>query len=447
MNSPRLTTRTIETVKSDETRREIPDAHMPGLYLVVQPSGAKSWAVRYRSAGQPRKHTLGSYPAIDLKSARSLASSALRAVSEGRDPAREKAMERTIVPNTVEAVMNRFIELHCRRANRPRTIEGTQQLLDLHVLPRWRRRLIRDITRRDVLDLLDAIVESGRPVAANRVLSAIRKLFNWAIERDIIPASPCAGVKKPTPEKSRDRVLTDSELREVWISAGHIRGPFGALVHLLILTGQRRDEVARIEWSEVNLKAGLWTLPKHRSKNGESHDIPLSHPAIAILQALPRIGDRLVLTTDGETPSSNYAKNKKRLDALLPPDMSAWWLHDIRRTVASGLAKLGINLPVIEKVLNHASGSFAGIVAVYQRHDFADEKRRALDAWGAFVSDLVKAAGQERGRVARPRPCLLKNSCPPFGERCRRRKAPTLHRCLPCCGAQLSTSPKASRET
>jgi integrase len=385
----RLTARTIEAIKPGKTRREIPDALLPGLYLVLQPSGARSWAVRYRSGGRPRKHTLGSYPAIDLKNARDLASNALRAAAEGGDPAREKALRRTIVPDTVEAVVSRFIELHCRRANRPRTIEGTQQLLDLHVLPRWRRRLIKDITRRDILDLLDAVVESGRPVAANRVLTAIRKLFNWAIERDIIPASPCAGVKKPTPEQSRDRVLADSELRAVWLAADKLGGPFGALVKLLTLTGQRRDEVARLEWSEINLKAGLWTLPKARSKNGEPHDIPLSGQAIAILQSLPRIGDRFALTTNGETPSSNYGKNKKRLEMLLPPDMPAFRLHDIRRSVASGMARLGVNLPTIEKCLNHTSGSFGGIVSVYQRYDFSSEKRKAFEAWGSYVADLV----------------------------------------------------------
>ena len=141
---------------------------MPGLYLVVQPCGARSWAVRYRRGGRPRKHTLGPYPAIDLKTARELAGKALRAVAEGRDPGREKALARTALPDTVEAVAKQFVELHCRRANRPRTIEGTQQLLDLHVLPRWRRRLIKDITRRDVLDLLDGLVEAAgrsRPIA------------------------------------------------------------------------------------------------------------------------------------------------------------------------------------------------------------------------------------------------------------------------------------------
>ena len=394
-----LTARTVATIKPLPHRQEIPDAHMPGLYLVVQPTGARSWAVRYRSNGQPRKHTLGAYPKLDLKAARTLAGTALRAAAEGRDPGREKAQQRTILPDTVEAVAKQFVELHCRRANRPRTIEGTQQLLDLHVLPRWRRRLIKDITRRDVLALLDGLVESGRPLAANRALSAIRKLFNWAMDRDIIASSPCAGVKPPSAENVRDRVLSDAELRDIWLAADTLGGPFGALVKLLMLTGQRRDEVARMAWGEVDLDAQLWTLPKERSKNGQPHDIPLSDPAVAILESLPRIGDTFVLTTDGKSASSNYGANKKRLDALLPGDMPPWWLHDLRRTAASGMARLGVNLPVIEKVLNHSSGSFGGIVGVYQRHNFSDEKRHALERWGAHVADLV--SGRRSRNVVR----------------------------------------------
>jgi integrase len=384
-----LTVRTVETIKPGPNRKEIPDRHLTGLYLVVQPSGARSWAVRYRSSGQTRKHTLGSYPAVDLKTARILASRALRAAAEGRDPGREKALERTTLPDTIEAVAMQFVEVHCRRANRPRTVEGTQQLLDLHVLPRWRRRLIKDITRRDVLDLLDGLVASGRPIAANRALTAVRKLFNWAIERDIIAVSPCAGVKPPTPEQARDRTLGDAELANVWRAADRLGGPFGALVKLLMLTGQRREEVARMTWSEVDLDARLWTLPKERSKNGRPHDIALSDPAVAILETLPRISDSFVLTTDGKSAASNYATNKRQLDALLPADMPPWWLHDLRRSLASGMARLGINLPVIEKVLNHSSGSFGGIVGVYQRHDFADEKRHALERWGTHIADLV----------------------------------------------------------
>ena len=394
-----LTTRAVETTKPGQERREIPDRHMPGLYLVVQPSGAKSWAVRYRHAGTPRKHTLGAYPAIDLKAARDLASKALRAVAEGRDPGREKIQERAAKPDTVETVARQFIERHCKRSNRPRTARETQRLLDLHVLPHWRTRLTREITRRDVLDLLDRIVDVGKPIAANRTFSAVRKMFNWAVARDIITASPCAGVKPPTAERSRDRVLSDSELRDVWHAANKVGGPFGALVQLLIVTGQRRDEVAQMRWAEIDLDGRPWTLAPARVKNDQPHDVPLSDSAIAILQVLPRIGNEYVLTTNGEAPSSNYAKNKRRLDALLPDDMPPWRLHDLRRTAASGMARLGVNLPIIEKVLNHSSGSFAGIVGVYQKHTFADEKRQALQNWGAFVDELV--SGRSHRNVVR----------------------------------------------
>jgi integrase len=362
---------------------------MPGLYLVLQPSGARSWAVRYRGGGRPRKHTLGSYPTIDLKTARDLAGRALRAAAEGRDPGREKAHDRAAGRDTVEAIAEQFIKRHCSRKNRPSTKTGTERLLRQYVLPRWGTRLARDITRRDVIDLLDRIVDAGKPIAANRVLAAVRKMFNWCLERDILEKTPFAGVKPPTDEQPRDRVLKDSEIRAAWLAADQLGGPFGALVKILILTGQRRDEVARMQWAELNLEAALWVLPPERVKNKLAHEIPLSAPALAVLEALPRVGDQFVLTTSGEAPSSNYSKGKRRLDALLPSDMLAWRLHDLRRSVASGMAQIGVSLPVIEKCLNHISGTFSGIVSVYQKHTFADEKRAAFDAWGAFVADLV----------------------------------------------------------
>ena len=184
--------------------------------------------------------------------------------------------------------------------------------------------------------------------------------------------------------------------------------PFGPLVKLLILTGQRRDEVARMPWAELDLAERLWRLPRERTKNNRPHEIPLSDAAMAVLDSMPRIDGPYVFSTNGEGPASNYAKNKRKFDALLPADMPAWRLHDLRRTVASGMARLGIGLPVIEKVLNHTSGSFAGIVGVYQQHTFADEKRQALEAWGAFVTDLAsdQPPAQERRRTARARPCV-----------------------------------------
>jgi integrase len=385
-----LTARTVETLKPGIERREIADRYLPGLYLIIQPSGAKSWAVRYRHQGRPRKHTIGGYPVFDLAKARAAAGAALRAVAEGRDPGREKASARTQRgADTIESIAAQFIERHYQRAGKHRAAAETRQRLELHVLPRWRGRLATDISRRDVLELLDAVVDSGRPIAANRVLASVRKMFGWCVARDILPASPCTGVGAPSAERPRDRVLTDPELRNVWLAADKMGGPFGALVKLLALTGQRRDEVARMQWSEINLQTCLWSLPADRTKNNRAHEIPLSAAAVSTIMALPRIGDKFALTNDGAAPASNYAANKRRLDALLPADMADWVLHDLRRSVASGMARLGINLPVIERVLNHSSGSFGGIVGVYQRHDFADEKRRALEAWESFVVDLV----------------------------------------------------------
>ena len=385
----KLTARAVETAQPAAVRREIPDALMPSLYLVVQPSGTKSWAVRYRHNGATRKFTLGSHPAIDLKAARALAGKALRAAAEGRDPGQEKAQARAASADTIDRAVAQFIERHCKRKNRPRTAQETERLLRLHVMPRWRGRAVSSITRRDVLDVLDRVVDAGAPIAANRVLAATRKLFNWLLARDIIATSPCAGVKPPTDERSRDRVLDDKELRAVWLAAEEIGWPFGAMVKVLVLTGQRRDEVARMEWSEIDFGDKLWTLPRERVKNDEKHEVPLSGAAIAVLKSVPRIaGSRYVFTTNGKAPSSGYSKGKRRLDALLS-DMPPWRLHDLRRTTASGMARLGINLPVIEKVLNHASGSFAGIVGVYQKHGFSQEKRRALEAWAAFVAGLA----------------------------------------------------------
>ena len=396
----RLTVKNVEAMRPGADRREIPDGHMPSLYLIVQPSGARSWAVRYRHHGQSRKHTLGSYPAIDLKTARALAGKALRAVAEGRDPGREKFLARTAKADSVDHVVEEFLERHVRRSNRPRTVQGTERLLRQHVLPHWRGRLMHEITRRDVLDILDRVVDGGAPIAANRVHAAVRKFFNWAVARDILAASPCAGVKPPTAERARDRVLSDVELRFVWQATDKLSGTFGPLVKLLALTGQRRDEVARMRWDELDLDARLWTLPAERTKNSKPHEIPLSNAALAALQNVPNIaGSPFVFATNGgASPVSGYSDGKRRLDALLPADMPAWRLHDLRRTCASGLARLGINLPVIEKVLNHSSGSFAGIVGVYQKHSFADEKRQALEAWGRHVDSLVS-----RSKVARIR--------------------------------------------
>ena len=393
-----LTVRTIDTLATPEARREVPDGLLRGLYLVLQPSGARSWAVRYRNAaGTPRKHTLGTYPAIDLRSARELAQQALIEVAKGSDPAADRKAARTgaKVPtdrDLVEKVAEQFIERYAK-ANTKSWPEA-KRILDREVVAHWRGRHLAAIGRADVHELLDGVVDRGSPVMANRVLAALRKMCAWSVDRGIIAASPCTGIKAPTAERSRDRVLSDDELRGVWTACDAIGWPFGALVKLLFLTGARRDEVGKMRWSELDLDGKTWTLPRERAKNGVAHVVPLSEPVLAIITALPRIGDSdYVFTVTGKTAVSGFSNAKERIDALLAAahaePVPAWVFHDLRRTCATGLARLGTALPVVERVLNHVSGSFGGIVGVYQKHGFVDEKRHALTAWATFVERLV----------------------------------------------------------
>jgi integrase len=247
-----------------------------------------------------------------------------------------------------------------------------------------------EIKRPDVIEWLDAIVDRPAPIAANRALSWFKGLCNFAVERGIMEVSPIAGIKPPAAETARDRVLSDDELKAVWQAADALEPVYAGLVKLLILTGQRLREVSELEWKEIDLDARLWTLPGKRAKNGVEHTIPLSDLAAEILRGLPRIdGSGFVFTINGRHPIRGAHQAKCRIDSLGRPPIPPWVLHDIRRTAASGMARLGINLPVIEKLLNHVSGSFAGIVGVYQRHSFSDEKRSAMQTWSRFVEQLV----------------------------------------------------------
>jgi integrase len=255
-------------------------------------------------------------------------------------------------------------------------------------LKRWGRRDLDSITKDDVRDLLRDSVKAG-PILANRVLDTLRTFFTWCVKNDRLVNSPCDSIDPPSPKKSGKRILTDDELRLVWIAAEKMGPPFGPMVQALILTGQRRSEVAEMERGELDIKGRLWSLSPARTKNNRAHDVPLSQQVITVIERAPRIGSRFVFTTNGEVAASDFGKRKRKLDALLPKSMPDWTLHDIRRTVASGMAKLGVSLPVVEKVLNHISGSFSGIVAIYQHHDFAEEKRAALEAWASHVDSVI----------------------------------------------------------
>ncbi len=398
-----LTAIALKNLKPSEVRKEVPDGLIRGLFFVLQPTGKASWAVRYRSGGQTRKLTLGTYPAIDLKAARELASHALVKVAAGDDPAAEKQAAKKTERQTedhdlVEKVVETFIERYAKPNTR--SWAETERSLKKDVVGAWKGRHLSEIGKADVHELLDKIVDRGSPIAANRTLATMRRMCSWAVERDIIKVSPCDGVKAPSVARSRDRILSDEELRSVWQAADQIGWPFGAIVKLLILTGQRRDEVAGMRWSEIDLNAKTWTLPRERAKTNVEHVVPLFDEAIAIIATLPRMSSKAgyVFTTNGTNPVSGFARAKQRLDhelAKMMPDMPPWVIHDLRRTFASGSAKLGIRLEVIEKILNHTCGTFRGVVGVYQRHDFADERRNALQTWARHVDGITSGKQAE----------------------------------------------------
>lgn len=402
-----LTVKSVEAAKADPgKRRELPDAALPGLYLVVQPAGGKSWAVRYRADGKPRKLTLGPYPRLGLTDAREAARTALRAVAEGRDPAGEKQAAKVEVAavQTMQfgAVVADYIERYAKPRNR--SWRETESFLTrtLDATDKWQEKDVRAIGRKDVLDALDAVVARGASIHANRLFAALRRFFAWTVERGILDASPMAGLKPPSPEISRDRILTDAELVAVWKAAGEVSYPFGPVVQLLILTGQRRSEVLEAEWREFDLDGATWTIPRERAKNDRAHVVPLAPQAVEILRSIPRVGNRsrLLFTTTGETAFSGVSKATDRLQGLsskhLPDgvEVEPWRLHDLRRTFASGCARLGVPVHVVEKALNHVSGTHAGIVGVYQRHEYGDERRRAMGLWAAHLDGLVKGAAE-----------------------------------------------------
>jgi integrase len=373
----RLTVKDVENKRPSAERREIADDYMRGLYLIVQPTGAKSWAVRYRHSGKSAKHTIGPFPAFGLKEARAAAAEVLRAIAEGRSPKQRQV-------GTVAEAVEQFLARHGKHY-RPKPLYEATRRLQLNVVANWGARKLDSVTRADVRAMLDEI---EAPIAANRVHSIVRKFFNWAVENDLIANSPVTGVRAPNPETSRDRILTDDELKTVWRAAEKEGYPFGTILQVLILTGQRRSEVAGMMWSEVDLEAGLWSLPRERVKNDRRHEVPLSRHAVEILRQTPRIGDKYVFTLNGDAHFNGF-KAKERFDETV--GIAPWTVHDLRRTTASGMAKLGVSLVVIDKVLNHVSGSLAGIVGVYQRHEFAEEKRKALQQWADHVEQLVGA--------------------------------------------------------
>jgi integrase len=246
------------------------------------------------------------------------------------------------------------------------------------------------ITRRDVIALLDEVSNDGQPYVGVNLHKELRTMFNWAVDRELIDLSPVGKYVAPVRPTSRDRVLSDDELRSVWHGCNALGYPFGPLVQMLILTAQRRTETARMVWDHLDLDRRLWVIPAELTKSDRTHTVPLSPAAEDIITALPRgTGSFVFSTTAGKKPVSGYSKAKRRLDEI--SGVSDWRLHDLRRTAASGMARLGVAPQVLARVLNHAPGRSEGVTAIYNRYGYDEEKRDALSNWSRWVSEVCQS--------------------------------------------------------
>lgn len=401
----KLTVKYIEGVlKRIRAGEDVKEWHSDGdgLYLRIRPrTGYASFEGRRR----PYPPYLIGPLAIGLPSARELWREALVKIARGEDPsAAKKAARAAAMAGPSHTTVEDALELYEARYLKPnlRTAAEVARVLRKETAA-WAPRDIKAIGADDVHQLLDSIVDRGAPGQASHLYAYLSKFFGWCVNRRLIAQSPLTGIEKPSAGKARDRVLDDSELVLVWRASERLGYPFRDVFRILLLTGQRKSEVAEAPWSEIDLNARAWRLPAERVKNAKPHVIPLSAQALAVIGEIPRIDESLlVFTTTKTTPVSGFSRAKRSLDAAIAAEnggepIAPWTIHDIRRSVASGMARCGVDLVVIERCLNHISGSFGGVVGVYQHHKFEREVRLALDRWGAHVESVV--TGRPIGNV------------------------------------------------
>ena len=395
MARKKLTKLGVEAIKPPKSgREEYFDERLPGFGMRVTASDVRSWFVFYRVDGRQIRQTLGRYPAVGLSDARERAREALGLVERGRDPRteveREQQAQARHRANTFRAVAEEFKARHLDRLRRGGEV---WQAIERDVMPEWRNRPVRDIGRRDVFSLLDRLEDSAGDYARNRRLAAIRRMFNWMLERELVDANPAARITL-LDEKRRQRVLTDEEIRAIWAASLLLPYPAGPFVRLLLITGQRRGEVAGMRRAEVNRDEALWTVPGERMKGGLPHEVPLPPLALAELDALPTVGDCLLSSGRGsDKPIAGFSDIKTAIaearddqGRAVAAKVADWRLHDLRRTMRTTLSKLRITPEIAERCIGHVP---AGVRAVYDLHDFRDEKRDALERWARHLAGLV----------------------------------------------------------
>jgi integrase len=367
------------------------DKGWPGFAVRVGYGGAKTFVHVFRLHGRLYRRTLGRWPSTSLSAAREQWRRDREAIARGDNPVQGAG------PDTFNSV---FADWLRRDQGDNRSRATVEKMLANDALSILGNKLIGTITRRDVIGVIDRVVDRGSPSSARRLHAHMHRLFRWAVGRGVITNNPMTDLPQPAAGCSRDRVLDGHEIGVIWKACDVIGYPFGPLVQLLALTGARRLEIGALRRDEI--AGDTIRLAGARTKNGEPHDIPLSGAAAAIIRALPQIGSNFLFTTNGEIPVAGWGRRKGQLDAVITEingtPLQDWRLHDFRRVLASNLQRLGARLEVIETLLGHV-GSRSGIVGVYQRHQFAAEARAALDLWAAELGRIVAEGGDPPATV------------------------------------------------
>jgi integrase len=372
-----------------------------GFAMTIFPSGKQSFIFIYHFQGRKRRMTLGKYPQCKLAEARILYREALKVLEDEKDPALEKRKEKITArdASTVEGLIDEYLEKWAKPNKR--SWKADERCLNKDVKPLWGKLKAADITRRDIVLLLDKINDRGSPIAANRTLACIKKMFNFGVERDIITASPCIAVKAVASENRRDRVLTEDEIRILWSALDqqtnqdnplhviHMSEQTKLVLKLQLVLAQRKGEIVSAEWSEIDLKTGWWTIPAIKAKNNQTHRVPLSPFAINLLIEVKKLGgdSRFLFPAKQKDShitggSVDHAVRRSTFNGV-----NAWTPHDCRRTAASYMTSLGNSRLVVSKILNHSeSGS---VTAIYDRHSYDNEKRIALESWAQKLKEIV----------------------------------------------------------
>jgi integrase len=403
MPTIRLMQLTVEKLTAPSSGRAVYwDRLLPGFGLRVSAKGAKTWVAMYRVHGKTVMETIGTIARVPhVDDARALARGSMTTAAAGKNPVAEKraAIARSD-GSTVAVAVDRYLD-HVDRNRHPKTAREWRRIFEHDVVPRWGSRPLAEISKGDVLELVNDKaarrervrkgMTEGAGVQANRTLTRVRTFFGWAIANDLVATDPTAGVRKPAKEAARDRVLTDGEIRAFWEGAKHLGQPFGHVFRLMLVTAQREREVAGMCWSELDLEARTWTIPGARAKNGKPHIVHLNGLAIEVLDQVHHVVDQnLLFSGNGRTAVSGFSHAKDRLDAVMGVD--DWVLHDLRRTATTCMARLGIAPHVADRVLNHTAGTIRGVAAIYNRFQYTGERRDALEALGRLIETLIRPA-------------------------------------------------------